>query len=909
MLTTPQTPSQALTGTGSVIKSFVRLREVAGDVACLDFGRKIYEYRSILQVNTVNFSLMSEDDKDALIEGFKAFLNGLAFPVQVLVKNLPYRLDEYLQSMEAVQGDLAEVARDHVSFVRNLSSKRALVKRVYYIIIPADQSLIRNKAEALSNAQTQLKLRTEEILRQLERLGLTGHRLTNREIMALYQSCFISEEARQFPLSDGLLEGVNRLMTSALDRSPATRSALRLDLQNEDGEDGDPGATKKKKQAGQAKRKTKIPEFVSIPELISPSCMEIFPWYIRIDGETTQEYVRTLAFVNYPRSAYPGWLDAIVQIDEPYVDFSIHVAPLSPQEVSAHLGKKAVEFRGAALAAARQGKGADPMATVALEDIEGLREKLARGDERIFTISLFVQVRGRTRKELSERNNRLVAAIRSLDFRALPAHWQHQAGFLSCLPDGDNQLGRGRLFGTSSAATFYPFTGSDISMDSGVMFGMNPSGGLIILNPFNSQVLENANMVVFAKSGAGKSFFLKTTTCRLLPTCNVYVVDPEAEYNNMCERVHGQYVRLSSDSLQVNPFDLYGQAGSAGNDDDTDGEVNFFREKLLNLITLFELLLSDEGSLPQKEKAFLYRCLVKTYQNRGITLDPSTHHRPAPNMQEFYVIMSSERRGDHRFGVGEDTYGLSERLERYLHLFPGRTRVMLDNRFIDFNIRELNETLKPIGLFLITEFLWTRMRQARMAKVPQPSTIILIDEAWLLMQFRQGAKFLAEFARRIRKYGGGLWCTTQNSDDFLGSEEGRTILAMATMKFLMKQDSTTIESVMRTFRLSPGQRNFLLGARRGEGLFATKIWTPMEVVASPKEAEMANTTIGNHIQVAQADASDVLWEGYEDEEHIHDNRTPPVNGRTSNGKLAASASPHPTAPVKGLQSPYESRRD
>jgi len=218
-------------------------------------------------------------------------------------------------------------------------------------------------------------------------------------------------------------------------------------------------------------------------------------------------------------------------------------------------------------------------------------------------------------------------------------------------------------------------------------------------------------------------------------------------------------------------------------------------------------------------------------------------------MQEFFVILSSALRGDDRFGVGEDTYGLSHRLERYLHLFPARTRISLDNRYIDFNVRELNETLKPIGLFIITEFLWTKMRQARRFNIVKSNTIILIDEAWLLMRFQQGAKFLEEFSRRIRKYGGGLWCTTQNSDDFLHSEEGRTILAMATMKFLMKQDSSTIDSVVHTFNLSPRQKAFLLGARRGEGLFSTKTWVQMQVVASPKEAEMANTTL---ISLAQA---------------------------------------------------------
>src|SRR5262249_7601461 len=250
-------------------------------------------------------------------------------------------------------------------------------------------------------------------------------------------------------------------------------------------------------------------------------------------------------------------------------------------------------------------------------------------------------------------------------------------------------------------------------------------------------------------------------------------------------------------------------------------------------------------------KAFLYRCLVKTYENRGITMDLSTHARQVPNMQEFFVIMSSASRGDHRFGLSEDSFGLSERLERYLHLFPSRTRVELDNRFVNFNIRELNDTLKPIGLFLIAEFLWTKMRQARQALVPTRNTIVLIDEAWLLMRFRQGARFLAEFARRIRKYGGGLWCTTQNSDDFLGSDEGKTILAMSTMKFLMKQDSSTIDSVVHTFNLSPRQKPFLLGARRGEGLFATKTWTQMQVLASPKEAEMANTTLVTLAQFQQ----------------------------------------------------------
>jgi len=498
--------------------------------------------------------------------------------------------------------------------------------------------------------------------------------------------------------------------------------------------------------------------------------------------------------------------------------------------------------------------------------VEELQEKLARGDERVFSINVLIRVRGRNQQAVIKNSDRIISKVRSQDFRALPMHWQHHLGLLSCLPTAKNALVRTRLFGTGSAGTFFPFTGSDISMETGVMFGVQANGGLIIINPFNSKILENANMVVFAKSGSGKSFFLKTVSCRLLSTCNVYVVDPEAEYQALCERVSGQYVRLSTDSLQINPFELYATTKTTDVDEEVkEEEGNFFREKLLNLITLLELLLSDHGVLPQMEKAFVYQCLIKTYENRGITMDATTHGRQPPNMQEFYVILSSALRGDDRFGVGKDTYGLSPRLERYLHLFPARTRLALDNRYIDFNIRELNETLKPIGLFLITEFLWTKMRQARRSNIIEKNTIILIDEAWLLMQFKKGAKFLEEFARRIRKYGGGLWCTTQNSDDFLGSDEGKTILAMSTMKFLMKQDSSTIDSVVHTFNLSPKQKGFLLGARRGEGLFATKTWTQMQVLASPMEAQMANTTL---ITQAQAQQQQVFLE--QDLQHLAD---------------------------------------
>jgi len=578
-----------------------------------------------------------------------------------------------------------------------------------------------------------------------------------------------------------------------------------------------------------------------VPDLIVPSTIQVFPSYVRIERDARHEYARTLALASYPHSISPGWFDSIIQVNEPNIDFSIHVNPLPRESAKTHLSQKALQFRGATLVLVRQGRAADPSITRALGDVERLRENIAYGNEQAFTISVFIQVRGRDRRELGERTDRITTTIHSLDCRALPTHWQHHIGFMSCLPEANNLLGRGRLFGTSAAATFYPFTNSDISMETGVMFGAQPGGGLIILNPFERTTLENSNLVVFAKSGAGKSFFLKTMTSRLLPTCHVYTLDSEDGYDAMCETVKGQYVRLTPDSLQINPFELYGGASNLAFSDTTSkGETNFFREKLLNLITLLELILSDEGALSQKEKAVLYQCLLKAYEKRGISPNPATHGYIPPTMQEFSEILAKVLRSDGRLGIDQE---LSERLERCLYLFPARTQVVLDNHFIDFTVRTLSDTLKPVGMFLVTEFLWARLHQAaRRPNGSLPDTILLIDEVQPLMKFQQGAKFLAGLARCMQAYGAGLWCSTQNVGDFLSSDEGKSMQAIAAMKFLMRQDASIIDSVAQAFHLNPAQQRFLQKARRGEGLFATKNWSQMEVLASPLEVKMASIT-------------------------------------------------------------------
>ncbi len=304
----------------------------------------------------------------------------------------------------------------------------------------------------------------------------------------------------------------------------------------------------------------------------------------------------------------------------------------------------------------------------------------------------------------------------------------------------------------------------------------------------------------------------------------IIVVDPEDEYLALSKRLAGANIRLSSGRLQINPFDL---------PHSDNPERNILEEKIQSLLTLFDLLLAEKehGTLLQREKALLTRAITRIYADRGITSDQSTHGNLPPSVRDLHAILLSGE-------CGQDVFELSPRLERHLEAFPDQTEVELSNRMIVFNIRDLSDELRPVGLYLVTEFVWVRVRSER-RPVPR---ILSIDEAWVLMQFEQGGCFLAAMSRRARKYNLCLRIITQNVEDFLSSENGRTILLNASMKFLMKQDGATIDAVARAMRLSEEERHFLLGCARGQGLYYVGLsHVPLQVIASPAEHSIANT--------------------------------------------------------------------
>lgn len=558
-------------------------------------------------------------------------------------------------------------------------------------------------------------------------------------------------------------------------------------------------------------------------DLIAPSAIETSKSHLYIDGQ----YVRVLALSEYPRYVHPNWLGRLIDFDEPLA-LSFHLEPLDSGQALGHLTRKLVELQSSRLLDARGGRIASAEREVAYEDVERLRDALERGDERVFSASLYLKLKAPTVQALDDLTKRVEGTLAGIMAESRPALFEMLPGLLSCLPAGQNHLGRHRNLDTTSLATMIPFTSSHLSVGRGILYGINVHNhSLVVFDPFGPGQ-DNANKVVFAKSGAGKSYACKVEALRaLMLGVEYYVVDPEDEYRRLCDAVGGQHVRLAGASPQhINPFDLP-PPGKA------DGEArDALAERVLALQGLMGLMLAEPGEvLGQRERGAIDAGLYETYRRAGITTDRRTHDKPAPVLRDFHAVLQETG----------NPYGLADRLVRYVdgslgQVFSSPTSVALDRPFVVFNVRDLEEELRPLATYLIADHIWREVRRE-----PRPR-VLLIDEAWTLMRYPEGAKFLSSMARQARKRWLGLTTVTQDVEDFLGSPDGHTVLANSSAQLLLRQDSSTVETVQRTFGLSAGEREFLLSCGKGEGLLLTGgNRVALRVEASPLEHELATT--------------------------------------------------------------------
>ncbi len=564
----------------------------------------------------------------------------------------------------------------------------------------------------------------------------------------------------------------------------------------------------------------------SLADLIAPAAVEVTRDHLRLE----QQYVRVLAVTGYPRTVSPGWLDPLLRFAEP-LEVSLHLNRLESAPMISTLTHQLAALHSSRLLADRHGRLADPERETAYEDAERLRDALQRGDQQVFSVSLYVQVRATSPQGLDLLTQRVERTLDGMLTQSRVALFEQDRGFASCLPQADDRLGVGHNMDTSSVVTMFPFSASALTMPAGVLYGIaTDSQTPVLIDPFDRS-LENSNLAIFATSGAGKSFFCKLLLLRsMLRGIDAIVIDPEDEYRVLCRAVDGQYVRLASSSGQhLNPFDL-----PLG--DSTDGEERDpLAEQVVALLAFLELMAAEPGQpLTNQECGLLDRALHQTYAEAGIQRGrPATYARPAPLLRDLYGVLTRSEDA-----VAQD---LASRLERYVlgslaGLFDGPTNVALDSRFLVFNLQRLERELRPLAIHAITSFVWSRVRQEIRPR------LLVVDEAWSLLQYEQGAAFLDAMARRARKYALGLVTITQDVADALGNAHGRTVLTNAACTLLLKQSSSTIGPVADAFALSNEERHYLLGAAKGEGLlFCRNTHLALRVVASPKEYALATT--------------------------------------------------------------------
>ena len=820
------------------------IREIKED--CLISKKKEgVEYRAVLKINPVNFSLMSDTEREATLESFRVLLQRLEIgvPLSIHIRVLPYDISPYLQKLKlAAQETTSDASlstvKDHEQFIRSLSSRRAILQREFYIRLVAPAIKSKDKRQAFEQAKDQLHLLCEDVLGDIQRCGLSGRRLNDIELAQYYSSCVHLKHSLDYPLQEASVRAIDKPIASykhfkqlheEIETLPSTFDgpAVRfepLDFDEIFRESEQQVVSPPQPEVVHKRKKgyKEVTPYTTLVDLIQPAHIVQNEHFIKVHHDST-EFFRGRSIEGYPAVVIGGWLDRLIQIEEPYTDLLFNLKTLDPKGYTNNLTRQITGYRTTQELERRNGKTENPYIEAALEEVELLRTKLVRQIERVHAVSLYICVRGSSIEELKARDEKMTSLLRSLDLTSAELSLEHLEGWQSILPDASDLLKRRKILDTSSAVTAFPFASTSLSTEPGFLLGIMPNGSPVIVDPA-SPTLDNGHEIVFARSGAGKSYDEKLRLGRAsMLGFEIVIIDPEDEYIPLCRAHNGINIRLSSGALQLNPFDLPLADTS---------ERDILKEQFQSLLVLFDLLLAEKtaGTLSQKEKAFLQKCLTKVYEQKGITSDYRTHKNDPPSMHDFYhVIVSGE--------CGEDAYEFGDRLAFHLDAFS-KTSVDLSDPFVVFNIRDLSDTLKPVGLFLITDHIWKKVRSEKHPR----RRILAIDEAWILLEFPEGGRFLASLARRARKYNLCLRVVTQNVEDFLGSEAGRTILANAAMKFLMKQDASTIDAVSQAFKLSDGERSFLLSCNRGEGLFFCGLsHVPLQVIASESEHKLATT--------------------------------------------------------------------
>lgn len=571
----------------------------------------------------------------------------------------------------------------------------------------------------------------------------------------------------------------------------------------------------------------------TLRDLISPSSIEIHSDYFRLGTK----YGRTLYVYGYPRSLYTGWLSPLINIDE-VLDVSMYIYPVDTTVVMKNLQKKVTQLEASINVNSEKGKVRDPELEAAIGDAEELRDQLQVGAEKFFRFGLYVTLWADSLEELGFVQRKIETLFGQQMVFSKVASSQQEQGMNSVMPQCTDQLLIRRNMNTGAISTSFPFTSADLTQEKGILYGINMhNNGLVIFDRFS---LENANMVVFAKSGAGKSFTVKLEALRsMMVGSEVLIIDPENEYQKLCDAVGGSYIRLSLNSdVRINPFDLPKVI-------DAEDANDALRANLVTLHGLFRLMLGGAAqqasggagaptapALTPNEEADLDQALIDTYARAGITSDVLTHQSTPPTISNLYDTLL------HMGGTGPQ---LAQRLRKYTTgtfagIFSQQSNVDINNQMVVFNIRDLEDELRPVAMYIVLSHIWNVVR------AQQKRRILIVDEAWQLMKYDDSANFLFSLAKRARKYYLGLTTITQDVEDFMSSKMGRAIVANSSMQILLKQSSSAVDVLSDVFKLTSEEKKRLTNFPVGQGLFfAGQNHVHIQVIASETEESLITT--------------------------------------------------------------------
>jgi type IV secretory pathway VirB4 component len=532
---------------------------------------------------------------------------------------------------------------------------------------------------------------------------------------------------------------------------------------------------------------------LELQDIIAPSALQITPKSLNLGDKIA----RTFFVISYPRYLSDNWFSPIINLDKVF-DISIFIHPIETAEILRSFQKKVAEVQSQISIRESKGLVRDPMLDTAYRDLEDLRDNLMQAQEKMFDVGLYITVYAENDNDLFKIENEIKSILESKLIYLKPALFQQNEGFKSVIPLGTDLLGIHQKLNTEPLSSMFPFVSFDLTEDKGILYGVNRHNSSLIL--FDRFSLPNYNSITFATAGAGKSYATKLEIIRtLMFDTEVIVIDPEREYEYLSEAVGGRYFNISlSSDHHINPFDLPIPTGEETNSD-------VLRSNIINLVGLFRIML---GGLTPEEDSIIDTAITETYALKDITADSDFRNIEPPLLSDFEVVLSGM----------EGSESLMQRLTKFTHgswssFLNQPSNVDISRKFIVFSVRDMEDELKPVAMYIVTHYIWNAVRKNIKKR------LLVVDEAWWMMKSEDTASFLYSIAKRGRKYYLGLATITQDVGDFMKSPYGIPIVTNSSIQLLLKQSPATIDVLQKTFNLTDEEKYLLLEANVGEGIF------------------------------------------------------------------------------------------